>query len=79
MEVKYQGEIWPVQIWQYVSYFYRFLTQSRLKSTLKKKAFENIEEKGESSGNLHFHLFPQCFLPIREQIPKFDTCFNGPL
>ena len=31
--------------------------------TLRKKAFENIVEKGENAGNQHFLLFLQCFLP----------------
>ena len=35
--------------------------------TLKKKAFENIVEKGENAGNQHFLLLPQCFLLIPRQ------------
>ena len=30
--------------------------------TLKKKAFKNTVKKGENADNLHFLLFPQCFL-----------------
>ena len=37
-----------------------FTTQSRLKTTLSKKPFKNIEEKGENASNQHFLLFPQC-------------------
>ena len=28
----------------------------------KKKRLEKLVEKGENAGNLHFLLFPQCFL-----------------
>ena len=34
----------------------------KLLTPQEKKAFENIEEKGEIAGNQHFLLFPQCFL-----------------
>ena len=37
-----------------------FTTQSRLLTTLKKKASENTVEKGENAGD----LFPQCFLDL---------------
>ena len=30
--------------------------------TLKQKAMENTEGRGENAGNQHFLLFPQCFL-----------------
>ena len=33
-----------------------------LLTTLGKKPFETIEEKGENAANHHFLLFPQCFL-----------------
>ena len=36
-------------------------THSRLLTTLRKKSFANIVEKGENAGNQHFLLFPQCF------------------
>ena len=41
-------------------------TQSRLLTTLRKKAFENkafenVVGKGENAGKQHFLLFPQCF------------------
>ena len=36
------------------------------------KPFENIEGKEENAGNQHFHLFPQCFLPITERISVFE-------
>ena len=39
-----------------------FTTQSPLLTTLKKMALENTMGKGENAGNLHFLLFPQCFL-----------------
>ena len=43
-------------------------TESQLLTTLKKKALENIVEKGENVGNQHFPLFPPYFpfLPDRE-------------
>ena len=31
----------------------------------RKRPFENIVGKGENTGNQHFLLFPQCFLPYR--------------
>ena len=40
-------------------------------TTWKKKSFENIVEKGETAGNQHFLLFPQCFLPFPKQISIF--------
>ena len=49
-----------------------FTTQSRLLTTLKEKAFENIVGKGENAGNQHFLLFPQCFLPFPKQISIFQ-------
>ena len=39
-----------------------FSTQSRLLTTLKKKALENTVGKEENAGNQHFLLFSQCFL-----------------
>ena len=44
-----------------------FTTQSRLLTTLKQRAFENILGKGENAGNHNFLLFPQCFLPFPNQ------------
>ena len=41
--------------------------QSLVKSTLKKKPFENIMGKEENAGNQHFVLFLQCFLPYQRQ------------
>ena len=38
-------------------------TQSRLLTTLRMKAFENIVRKRENAGNQHILLFSQCFLP----------------
>ena len=35
---------------------------------------ENIVGKGENAGNQHFLLFPQCFLPFRKEISKFQSC-----
>ena len=37
-------------------------TQSRLLTSLKKKALENTVGKGENASNQLFLLFPQCFL-----------------
>ena len=34
-------------------------------TTLKMEPVENIVGKGENAGDQHFHLFPQCFLPIK--------------
>ena len=50
-----------------------FATQSRLLTTLQKKAFENIVETGENAGNHHFLLFQQCYLPFQEQISSFES------
>ena len=38
---------------------------------LGKKAFENIAEKGENTGNQHFLLFPQCFLIFITEILQY--------
>ena len=43
-----------------------FTTQSRLLMTLYKKSFESNVEKGETAGNQHFLLIPQCFLPLTQ-------------
>ena len=48
-----------------------FTAQSRLLTTLKEKAIENIARKGENAGNQHFLLFPQCFQPYQRQISSF--------
>ena len=32
-----------------------------------KRPFEDSVEKAENSGNQHFLLFPQCFLPFQTQ------------
>ena len=57
-----------------------FSTQSRLSSTLQRRAFENIVgKKRENSGNQHFLLFPQCFLPTQRQLPSFEKHVNCPL
>ena len=50
-----------------------FTTQSRLLTTRKKKAFENILGKGENAGNQHFLLFPKCFLPFPKQMLIFES------
>ena len=48
-------------------------TQSQLLTTLKKKALENTEGKGENAGNQHFLLFPQCFLLcLRENLSFYQ-------
>ena len=47
-------------------------TQFRFSTTLKKKPFENTVRNGESAGNQHFLLFPQCFLPFPKQILNFQ-------
>ena len=50
-----------------------FITlQSRLLTTLKKKAFKNIVGKGENAGNQHFLFFPQCFLTFSKRISVFQ-------
>ena len=41
--------------------FELFTKQSQLITTLKKKVFENILEKGEHAGNQHFLLFQNAF------------------
>ena len=46
----------------------RFTTQSRLLIPLEKKAFENIEGKGENAGNQHFLLCPKCFFTLSQHI-----------
>ena len=38
-----------------------FTTESQVLMTLKQRAFENIERKGENAGNQHFLHFTQCF------------------
>ena len=43
---------------QNAALFGNWLTQSRLLTTLKEKAFENIVGRGENAGNQHFLLFP---------------------
>ena len=49
-----------------------FPTQSRLLTTLKKKALENNMGKGENAGNQHFFLlFPQCFLVHQREKSSF--------
>ena len=48
-----------------------FTTQSRLLTTLRKKALENTVGKGENAGNLHFVLFPQYFLRYQEEKSSF--------
>ena len=48
-------------------------TQSQLLTTQTEKPFENIVGKGENAGNLHFLLFPQCFLPFTKQISIFQS------
>ena len=50
-----------------------FTTQSRLFTTLKKKAFESIVGKGENAGYQHFLLFPQCFLPFQKHTSSFES------
>ena len=51
-----------------------FAAQFRLLKTLKKRAFENIAEKGENTGNQHFLHFPQCFLPHQKQSHHVMSC-----
>ena len=40
--------------------------QSRLVTTLRKKAFENFVGNGENAGYQHFFLFPQYFLSSKQ-------------
>ena len=49
-----------------------FTTQSRLLTTLRMKAFENIVGKEENAGNPHFPLFPQCVLLFPTKISIFE-------
>ena len=51
----------------------RLLILYRLLTTLYKKPFENIVEKGENAGNQHFLLFQQYFLPLPRQISAFES------
>ena len=51
------------------------MTQSRLLTTLEKKAFENIVGKGENAGNQHFLFFPAMFSFIRKRISVFKYLF----
>ena len=55
---------------------YNCTAQSRLLTSLGKKALENIVGKGENASNQHFLLFPQCFLPFPEQILIFKLHFS---
>ena len=48
-----------------------FTTQSQLFTPLEKKAFENIEGKGENAGNQHFLLFPTMF----STLPNRNFCY----
>ena len=48
-----------------------FTTQSRLLTTLKKRAFEKYVGKGENAGNQHFLLFPHCFLLYHREKSSF--------
>ena len=47
----------------------------RLLTTLPIKSFEDIVGKGENSGNKHFLLSPQCFLPFSKEIFIFSVTF----
>ena len=42
-----------------------------------KRAFENIEGKGENAGNQHFHRLPQCFLQLFQNKFQFFGLFFG--
>ena len=53
---------------------YLFTTQSRLLTTLRKEAFENILGKGENAGNQHFLLFPEMFSTIPKTNFNFLSC-----
>ena len=51
-----------------------FTTQSRLLTTLQKKACEIIVGKGENAGNQHFLLVPHnVFWPIKEKNHHFSN------
>ena len=39
-------------------------TQSRLLTTMRKKALKNIVGKGENAGNQHFFPFPAMFTTL---------------
>ena len=50
----------------------RFISQSRLLTTLRKTPFENIVRKGENPGNQHFLLFPHNVLyPFQKRVSVF--------
>ena len=44
--------------------------------SLVKKLSQNIVGKGETAGNLHFLLFPQCFLLYERQKLTFNSLPN---
>ena len=50
-----------------------FTTQSQLLTTLRRKPFENIVRKGENTGNQHFLLCSQYFLPFPNWISIFQS------
>ena len=60
---------------KFLTYYETLFHTTQLLTTLKKKPFENIVDKGENSGNRHFLLFPQCFLPISKRISMFNLHF----
>ena len=49
--------------------------RSRLLTTLRKNPSKNIVGKGENTGEQHFLLFPQCFLPILKRYFNFFNHF----
>ena len=53
----------------YSAYIYQqsFTTHSGCFINPNGKAFENTMRRGEYTGNKHFLLFTQCFLPIQRQ------------
>ena len=58
-----------LQMVQGLSPLNSFATQSRLLTTVKKKAFENTVGKGENAGN--HSIFPQYFLPYQGEKSSF--------
>ena len=53
-----------------------FTKQSRLLTTLKRKALENTMGKGENAGNQHFLLFPTVFSTLSKREIIILIIFN---
>ena len=62
-----------------IAHYLLFQKQSGLFITLKKRPFENIVGIGENTGNQHFLLFPECFLPFLKHITMLQSNILWPL